>query len=339
MTAVRRATFLGGLAGAASGVLMAPRQSVAQSARRIDVHHHYASPMWLELARKTGKLEERFWNPWSVQKSLEEMDKNGVATAVISVTFPGINFGDDATARALARECNEFAAKTVATYRGRFGMFVGLPLPDIAGSLREIAYGMDVLKADGVGLFTSYTDKWLGDPYFAPIYAELDRRKAVVFVHPTTAACCTNLVPTINDSEIEYGTDTSRAIARMVFAGFANTYPNIRVIFSHGGGTMPYLNERFVHWGEVPQFKPLMPNGFLFEARKFYYDVAQTTTTASLSALTKIIPTSHIVFGSDYPYITIGENVAGVRDSGLFSPSDLAAIDRGNFATLVPHYA
>ena len=338
MSVLHRSTFLGGLA-AASAAVLAPQPLFAQAARRIDVHHHYASPMWLDLARKTGKLEERFWNPWSVAASIEEMDRSNTATAILSVTFPGINFGDDATARKLSRECNEFAAKQVADHRGRFGMFVGLPLPDVQGSLAEIAYGMDVLRADGVGLFTSYTDKWLGDPAFDPIFDELERRKAVVFVHPTTAACCTNLVPTVNDSEIEYGTDTSRAIARMLFRGYAIKYPNVKVIFSHGGGTMPYLNERFVHWGQVPQFKQFFPSGFIAEAQKYYYDVAQTTTTASLSALSKIIPTSHILFGSDYPYITIGENVAGVRDSGLFKPAELAAIDRGNFAALVPKYA
>jgi 6-methylsalicylate decarboxylase len=332
---VGRAAFLAGIGCAGAGVAMG-RPTLAQSVQRVDVHHHFAAPLWLTAARATGKLEERFWAGWSIEHSLDEMDRNGVAVSMLSITFPGINYGDDAAARRLSRECNDFAARLVADHRSRFGAFVGLPMPDIEGSLREIAYGLDTLKMDGVGVFTSYTDKWFGDPAYAPIYEELDRRHSVVFVHPTTAACCTNLVPTINDSEIEYGTDTSRAIARMIFSGFSRKYPNIRVIFSHAGGTMPFLNERFVHWGATPQFKPLMPNGFLYEARRYYYDVAQATNPAAMSALSKIIPSSNILFGSDYPYLTIGENAKGLDECGVFNPTDLYAIDRGNIVGLFP---
>jgi 6-methylsalicylate decarboxylase len=337
---VRRSAFLAGLSGAGAAVALGGHRAAAQGvARTVDVHHHYASPLWLELARKTGKLDERSWNGWTPERSLEQMDTNGVSVSMLSVTYPGVNFGDDAAARKLARECNDYAAKLQAAHPTRFGTFVGLPLPDIQGSLAEIAYGMDVLKMDGVGLFTSYGDKWLGDPAYAPIYEELNRRKALVFCHPTTANCCTNLVPTINDSEIEYGTDTTRAIARMIFSGWSAKYPNIRVIFSHAGGTMPFLNERFIHWSVVPQFKPLMPNGFVAEAAKFYYDVAQATNPAAMSALSKIIPTSQILFGSDYPYLTITENNKGLRDCGVFSAGDLDAIYNTNVTTLVPRLA
>jgi predicted TIM-barrel fold metal-dependent hydrolase len=161
------------------------------------------------------------------------MDKAGVATAITSITTPGVSFGDPVAARRLARECNEYAARLVVDFPGRFGVFAALPLPDIEGSLRETAYALDVLKADGVCMFTSYGDRWLGDPEFTPVMAELDRRKAVLYTHPTAPNCCRNLVPDVPAPIIEYGTDTTRTIASLVFSGTAARFPNIRFIFSH----------------------------------------------------------------------------------------------------------
>ena len=173
------------------------------------------------------------------------MDKAGVATSITSITTPGVWIGDNAQGRRVARECNDYAARLVVDYPGRFGMFAALPLPDIDASLREIEYGLDVLKADGICLFTSYRDKWLGDPAFEPVMAELNRRKAVVYTHPEAPLCCRNLIPGINEAVIEYGTDTTRAIARLLFSGTAQ-----RAIRTSAGSSrtaaasLPMLSER-----------------------------------------------------------------------------------------------
>ena len=169
---------------------------------------------------------------------------------MLSVAAPGVWFGDAQEARQLARACNEYGAGLVRDHPGRFGFFAMLPLPDIEGSLREIEYAMDTLKVDGIGLFTNYPDNiWLGDPRFVPVSDELNRRRAVAYTHPNTASCCTNLVPGVADTVVEYGASTTRAIATMVFGGFDTTYPNIKMIFSHAGGMMPFLIERFEFQG------------------------------------------------------------------------------------------
>ena len=215
-----------------------------------------------------------------------------------------------------------------------------VPLTDIEGSLREIEYAFDVLKADGIGLMTSYGDKWLGDPSFLPVMEELNRRKALVHTHPTTANCCINLVRTQQPQMIEWGTDTTRTIADIVFSGNAQKFRDIRWIFSHAGGTMPFLIERFVRNPLlVPNAKPTVPEGTLAELRRFYYDTAQTSNKSSMSALAAIIPVSQIMFGTDFPYCTSIEHVKGLRDAGVFTDAQLLDIERGNALKLLPRFA
>jgi predicted TIM-barrel fold metal-dependent hydrolase len=211
-------------------------------------------------------------------------------------------------------------------------------MPDIEGSLAEIAYALDVLKADGVYLWTSYGGKYLGDPVFAPLYEELNRRKAVIFVHPVRAACCANVVPGVPPSAIEYGTDTTRAIARMIFAGTARRYPDMRVVWSHAGGTKPFLIERFL-LATREQYQKELPDGFVAEAQKFYYDTAQVTHRIPMMGLKALVPLSQIVFGSDFPYRTSAEHVEGLRDCGVFDAAELQAIDWQNAARLLPQWA
>jgi predicted TIM-barrel fold metal-dependent hydrolase len=303
---------------------------------RIDVHHHISPPAYLDaLGDEVGPPLKK----WSLAKSIEDMDEGEVATAIVSVTQITMRLDDRGRIRRLARDCNDYAAKIIADHRGRFGMFTALPMPDIEGCLKEIEYGLDVLKADGVGLYTSYRDKWLGDPAFDPIFAELDRRKAVVYVHPATPDCCVNLVPGIQDANIEYGTDTTRAIARMIFGGAAQRFPNVRIIWSHAGGTMPFLIERFMRTATFPEFRQKLPGGFLPEAQRFYYDIAQASNKAALSCARQVIPASHFVFGTDYPYRSAKEHVEGLRQSGVFDNWELRGIDRTNLTGILPKYA
>jgi predicted TIM-barrel fold metal-dependent hydrolase len=273
---------------------------------------------------------------WTPEKSLEDMNGAGVSTSMISIAPAGNPFSDPATATRLTHESNEYIARLVTDHPGRFGLFAAVPLPNIGASLLEIAYALDTLKADGIAMFTSYGDKWLGDPAFNPVFEELNRRRAVVYTHPATASCCGNLLPDVGDGIIEWGTDTTRAIARLVFGGAASRYPDVRLIFSHAGGTMPFLVERFVNMARSAQFAPQFPEGFLGVARKFYYDTAQTANPAAMSALSKVVPLSQIVFGTDFPFRNAAEHVKGLMECGVFTPADLQAIDRRNVLTLLP---
>jgi 6-methylsalicylate decarboxylase len=301
---------------------------------RIDVHHHLTPPDYISALGPDVELPppQRFW---SVAKSIEDMDRAGVATAMVSMTTPGLWFGEDAAARRLARGCNEYAARMAADHRGRFGVFAALPLPDIEGSLREIEYALDVLHADGITLFTSYDRRWLGDPLFTPVLAELDRRKAVIHVHPTCMECCLNLIPDVNEATIEYGTDTARTIASLVFSGTASRLPDLRLIFSHAGGTMPALIERFVNRAELPQVAARLPHGLHHELRKFFYDTAQSANPAAMEPLRYVAPVSQILFGTDFPFRTADKHVKGLRECG-FTEGELQAIERDNALGLLP---
>jgi len=339
-----RRAFLAGMAALGSGVAVAGHMAEAQvattkAAGRIDVHHHLTPPGYITELGPGGKnMLEPPTLGWTPAKAIEEMDQGGVSTSITSITTPGLWFGEAASAQRLARGCNDYAAKLVSDYPRRFGMFVNLPIPDIEGSLKEIAYGLDDLKADGVSLFTSYGDKWLGDPAFDPVFEELNRRKAVVYTHPTLNDCCRNLVPGIINSAIEYGTDTTRAIARMVFSGTSQKFPDIKLIWSHAGGTMPYLVGRLTRMSETPKYATLLPKGFLSEAQRFYYDTAQAASVPAMMALKAVAPMPHILFGTDFPYLTAAPQVKGLIDSKVFSAEELAGIEWGNFRTLIPRY-
>ena len=337
-----RRAFLAGLAALGASGLVPARRLAAQAPaaapvtpHRIDVHHHLAPPRYVaELApRQILQPPTRNWTP---ARSIEDMDKAGVATAITSITTPGVWFGDSAAARRLARECNEYAARLVTDFPGRFGMFAAVPLPDVDGSLREIAYALDVLKTDGICLFTSYGDKWLGDPAFAPVMEEVNRRQAVVYTHPTAANCCRNLVPDIPPAVIEYGTDTTRTIASLLFSGAAARFPDIRFIFSHAGGTMPFLTERFTRLPLTNKdLESRVPKGVVYELRKFHYDTAQAAHPMALASLLKLVPVSHVLLGTDFPFRTSADQVNGLIEYG-FSAGDLRAIDRDNALRLLP---
>ena len=305
-------------------------------AKRIDVHHHLLPPDYraeLSIHRELqGALKK-----WTPQWSIEDMDKGGVTTSILTVTTPGFWFGDVEQTRRLVRTSNDYAAKLVRDFPGRFGMFAALPLPDIEGSLREIEYGLDTLEADGIGLFTNYRDKWLGHPSFDPVLAELNRRKVVIHVHPDTPDCCRNIgASDFRDSMVEYGTDTSRAIGHVVFSGAAHRFPDMRFIWSHAGGTMPFITERFTREPIAkPELKERVPNGVLHELKKFHYDTAQAAHVYAMSSLTRLVPASQIVFGTDAPFRTSVDHVKGLRECGCFSEADLRAIDSENILRLL----
>jgi predicted TIM-barrel fold metal-dependent hydrolase len=302
-------------------------------ADRIDIHHHFVPPAYKTEVDPKSPLQKpvRLWTP---EKTLADMQEAGTATAVLSIAPPGLWFGEAVASRKLSRTCNEYAARMVADHPGRFKMFVALPLPDIDGALREIEYGLDTLKASGVGFFTSYDGKYLGHPSYAPLLEELNRRKAILYTHPVTCPSCVGLVPEINDRVIEFGTDTTRTIASLLFSGAAARYPGIHFIFSHAGGTMPFLIERFQDAAKAPEMAQRLPKGLMYELQRFYYDTAQSANPAAMSALSKVVPISQVLFGSDFPYKGSSVQVAGLHKCG-FSPQELKAIERENALRLL----
>ena len=336
---VGRREVLGGLAALGASALFPRISALAQAPAaekpfRIDVHYHFASPRFAnELRqRKTGQTP---LIEWDKSKAIADMDRDGIATSIVSTSEPGPWFGDNDAARGLARDLNEFGARLAADYPGRFGVFAVLPLPDVDGALREIEYAFDTLKADGAGFMTSYQGKYLGDPAFAPVMNELNRRKAVVYTHPFRAECCVNLLPDNRAMGMTLVNDTSFTIASVLHSGTAARCPDIRFIWSHGGGTMPYIVGR-VGGNAAPS--PAYPRGAMYEIQKFYYDTAQAVSPPTLAALTKLIPNSHLLFGSDYPFAggNAMANAKGLRDYGGLSAAEIRAIERDNALPLFP---
>jgi 6-methylsalicylate decarboxylase len=337
MTSVDRRTFLAsvGTVLAAHAWPAAVTTRSTQSARRIDVHHHFAPPAWVADVKGRPLLQPANTR-WTPEQSIEDMDRGGVAAALVSITNPGLWFGDPAQSRRLARACNDYGATLVLHHPRRFGLFAAMPLPDVDAALAEIAYAYDTLKADGVGLFTSYGDKWLGNPAFRPVMEELNRRKAVVAVHPTAADCCRNLsyAPGVGPGSLEYGTDTTRAIMGVAFSGDATRFPGIRFIWSHAGGTAPFLAGRIE--GAANGAKEALPEGFAAALKKFYYDTAGAANAGALASLLKLVTTANVLFGTDFPPGGTSADVAKSLAALGFSAAELQAIDRDNAVRLLP---
>ena len=237
---------------------------------------------------------------WTIARSLEDMDKNGVRTAIVSISTPGIMFGGVDRSRRLARDCNEYAAKMVSDHPGRFGFFAAVPLPDQDGSLKEIEYALDTLHADGVGFLSNYDGNYLGDTAFAPVFDELQRRKTIVYSHPTSLNCCVNLVTSVHVSTEEFGFDTTRTISSLLYSGTLSRCPDVRFIFSHGGGTLPFLAGRI--GAASGRAGSLIPHGADYEFRKLHFDTASVTNAPAMAAILKLVPASQVMFGTDYPW-------------------------------------
>jgi 6-methylsalicylate decarboxylase len=333
----RRNMLAGGAAALAAATVIGSRaKSFAQSAPgRIDVHHHFASPGWLQAMELIGADSPQIAH-WTVQKSLDDMDKGGVATAVLSGNVPQLRPLAKEPAARIARESNEYVKKLAADHPGRFGLFAVLPLPYIDESLSEIAYALDTLKADGIGVLTNYGDKWLGYSYFDPIWDELNRRKATVFTHPADANCCVNLVQGVPPSAIEWGADTTRTIANLIFSGTSQKYRDINFIFSHGGGALTAVAERFlVQMVSAPPYKGKFTRETVqAELNRFHYDTAQVSLDGTLAALAKLVPTSQILYGTDFPYRIAAQQSKGV--DALFDGDDRKGVNRDNALRILP---
>ena len=308
---------------------------------RIDTHHHpypkaYIAKTGDVLKHTTHAFYERL-TKWHPDQAIAAMDKSGIAVSVLSISTPSVWLGGAQASRDFARECNEAAAEMQRDYKGRFGHFAALPLPDTEGCLREIEYALDDLHADGFALTTNYVDKYPGDDAFAAVFDELNRRKAVVYFHPTAASFAFNVIPNIPPPTIEFPFDTTRAITSLLFGGTFHRCPNIKWIFSHGGGALPMLASRLAGLAKNrPELNARVPNGVMHELSKLYVDVVGVTSPGALRAVLDIVPMSHLLFGSDFPFwdpdVTI-KGLAGLK----FSAADLQAVERDNALKLLPN--
>jgi predicted TIM-barrel fold metal-dependent hydrolase len=321
--------------------------------RRIDVHHHYASPGWVKLLTDTNTLNA-VWKGWTPAVSIEAMDKAGVEKSYSSITVPGVYFAEgfgnaagprgqkvNNDVRALAREANEFGAKMRADHPGRFGIWASLPLPDVDGSLKEIEYALDKLKLDGIGLLTSIGARYLGDPSFSPVFEELNRRKTIVYTHPEAGPCCVDAVPNVGPTTLEYSHDTARTIVSWVESGSAARFPNVQMIFSHAGGSLwidRYIGTE-IGTQRKPFENPAQPPAKLSILRRFYYDTAMSTNFVQLQALKTIVGASRIVFGTDCPYaqpLDIALDLREMQMDGVFTAAEMQGINRDNILKVLP---
>ena len=334
--ATTRRAVLAGLG--ATGLLSHSIAAETGNPRRIDVHHHTLPPHLLTRVRDTIVASSPYGSEvvkWTPAASLEQMDRYGIATAMLSNTTAWAGFGKE-DAVALCRATNDYSAQLRADHRGRFGLFAAVPMPDVDAALKEVDYAYAALKADGIQLITSYGDRWPGDPDFDPLLAELNRRKAVVFIHPTAPGCCAHLVPGVPAPTVEFMFDVTRCITSMLFRGAFTRFPDIRFIFTHDGAALPMLAQRITRNTTVVKSAGVTSQeDAMAQLKRLHYDVTTSTSRPALSATRALIPVSQLLFGSDFPYLTPAETVPGLEAFG-FSRAQLAAINRGNAARLFP---
>ncbi|MEU9554141.1 amidohydrolase family protein [Streptomyces fumanus] len=288
----------------------------------VDVHAHFVTDSYVRQARAAGHGHPDgmpAWPTWSAEAHLELMDRCSIATSMLSVSSPGVHFGDTAAARRLAREVNEAGADTVREHPGRFGLFASLPLPDVDGALAEIGHAYDTLDADGVVLETNTHGTYLGDPGLEPVWAELDRRGAVVFLHPTSPVCWERSALGRPRPMVEFVFDTARAVTDLLMAGTLDRHRDLEVIVPHCGGALPVLADRLNGF-----MKMFMPPGTaapdaVARLGRLYYDLAGPALPRQVPALLNLVGTDRLLYGSDHcwtPAAGVEQHIADLDAAG-----------------------
>jgi predicted TIM-barrel fold metal-dependent hydrolase len=301
-----RRLLLGGLmAGTALGWARATASASTPTAR-IDVHAHLVPNFYRQAAIDAGEAKPSgmpAWPAWDVNLALATMDRLQIATQMLSIPPPGVHFGDAVAARNLARAVNEAGAAAISSHPTRFGLLACLPLPDIDASQREMEYALDVLRADGIALLTNYQGLHLGNPRFDSVFAELNRREATVFIHPTAGcgACSSDMA--YPAPLIEFMFETTRAVTHLVFSGTLARCPKIRFIIPHAGAAIPLLSDRLV--GTIPALglvNPPSSDEVAALLRRLYYDLAGFVVPKMLPSLLAVAPVQQLLYGSDWPF-------------------------------------
>ena len=311
---------------------------------RIDVHHHAIPAVYLDALSRAGvgdPIPGVDYPTWDVASDLEFMDRNAIRTSLLSITSPGVQFVAGADAARVARRTNEYFAQLIADHPGRFGAFALVPLPDVDAALHEVEYAIDELGLDGVGLFTNHGGRYLGDPAFDRLFAALAEHDVLTFVHPAIPPATDQPQFGLPPSLYEFTFDTTRMVANLLFSGTLERHPGLRLIVSHAGGTIPYLATRLTYAGTIAaNLKTRTPADLLGLLRRLYYDTAMSANPHTLAALTSLIPTDHILFGSDYPFMpesTTVDTIAGIE--AAFRADDRLAVEYANAAVLLPRLA
>ncbi|MDH1051033.1 MULTISPECIES: amidohydrolase family protein [Pseudomonas] len=311
---------------------------------RIDVHHHIIPPAFVATMDKMGltKVAGAPLPKWSPEKSIEVMDLNGIQTAITSLSAPGVHFGGGVEqATDLARRCNDFAAQMAHDYPGRFGNFAVLPTPFTEAACKEAIRALDELKANGVVLLGSTDGHFLGDPRFEELMAELDRRQAIVFVHPNIHKTSDEIGLQTPGFLLEFLCDTTRASVNLILTGTMERYPRIRWILSHAGGFLPYVAWRISLANALPEFQEKAPQGVLTYVKRFYFDTALSPSRYSMVALKELVEPSHILFGSDFPFAPAPVTTLVCQTLAENSPwneEQQYGINRGHALSLFPQY-
>ncbi len=307
----------------------------------IDVHHHILPDFFFRETNEAGNPVGGIAPPhWDADLMLSFMDEAGIDVAITSISTPGVHVGDDARARSLARRCNELSAELVQAHPSRLGGFAALPLPDVDGTLEELAYVLDTLKLDGVVVFSNSNGVYLGDARFEQVFAELERRGAVVFVHPTASPDPSAHHLGLPDSLIDFTADTTRGVAQMHYSNrFART-PNIKYIFSHAGGTAPYLAGRWDIVDEMNVIPGAEERGAVVDTlRRLYWDMALSYRDPILRMLRDVVGLDQVLFGSDFPYIRrdLGVNcVQRLEQTAELTAKERTQVMSGNALKLFP---
>jgi predicted TIM-barrel fold metal-dependent hydrolase len=307
-------------------------------AKIIDVHSHPILPFGQGAPVGPGQKQPE----WSVESALSYMEEHDIAACVLSDP-DSANHATGQEARDIARRVNETLAEIVSRHPSRFGAVATLPGQDADGAVTEITYALDTLKMDGVSTSTSINDVYLGEPQFDPWFAELNRRGATLFVHPTFAKATRPLLIGLNPSVLEFMFDTTRMIANMVATGAKKRFSNIKIISTHGGGTIPYLAHRIQlleHAFGVGRGRlALSPEEVREGIASFYYDLTAATSEAQLGAILKLVPVSRLVMGLDFPLMPKSTFAPAIADIGrypAFNTADLESLSYGNAGRLYP---
>ena len=309
----------------------------------IDTHHHMLPEFFFEATNEKGNPVGGLKpHAWSIAGSLAFMDELEIDIAVTSISTPGIELPDRIASKKLARKCNDFAAAMVSKYPRRFGALASVPMPNMDDAIEETCYALDVLKLDGVILFTNSQGIYLGDQRMKPLFHELQRRKATVFVHPNASPDPVAHALGLTDNLIDFPGDTTRVIAQLHYGGtFAET-PDVKYVFSHAGGTAPYLAGRFAIVDEMKIMGDSSIRGTAAESfRRLYWDTALAWTDPVLNHLRNIAGMDKVVFGTDFPYVRTDLAVKGKLR--IKSNPDLSAVEKkqvfgGNALKLFPRF-
>ncbi|MFT8242561.1 amidohydrolase family protein [Roseomonas sp. BN140053] len=318
------------------------------SGRRIDLHHHVVLPEYESALARSGAADPSrpLRKNSDPLRECETIAALGTAGAIVNpLSVAGVHHGDDANARYLTESVNEALARFVSPVPRQLGFFATLPVPDVDGALTQMEHALDQLGADGVVFLSNQNGVYLGDPILEPLYAEMDRRGVVAFVHPASPAYVPTLKLKLWAAYVEYPFETTRVAANLIYNGVMQRYPNIRWVLAHAGGALPYLTTRLKLMEESdknrPPFIDRVPEGVTPYLNRFHFDTALSGGAAPMAALMAMADPSRVFYGSDWPYVDrhfIGEQLATLERHPGFADGRLAAMEHDNAERLFPRF-